>query len=201
MINCLKLIVFILLVQVSTVCANVTGENAEAHLWKGISEGRYFVIMRHAIAPGIGDPEEFSLYSCKTQRNLSEIGVQQARRIGERFRANGVMSAEIYSSQWCRCRDTAKYLDLGTVNDLVVLNSFFRDFALRDSRAEGLLNWLRNYSQSQATGHAISKPLVLVTHQVNISALLGVGTASGEMVVFKLDDEGNPEVTGSIFTQ
>lgn len=201
MIYCLKILAAILLFQASAAATNTTGTEAEAHLWKGVSEGRYFIIMRHAIAPGVGDPEEFSLVNCKTQRNLSEIGVQQANRIGNRFRANGILSAEIYASQWCRCQDTAKHLGLGVVNDLSDLNSFFRDFALRDSRINGLLDWLRNYSQSETSGNTISKPLVLVTHQVNISALLGVGVTSGEMVIFALNSEGSPEVKGSIVTQ
>jgi len=196
----LKLAVTTLLFQISVAAADVTGAETEAHLWKGVLEGRYYAIIRHAFAPGIGDPEEFALFDCETQRNLSEEGILQAKRIGDRFRANGVLSAEVFTSQWCRCQDTANHLNLGATYDLTVLNSFFRDFEHRDSRTNGLLKWLRNYSQVQKTSSSQSKSLVLVTHQVNISALLGVGTTSGEMVVFHLNSEGEPEVKGSIVT-
>ncbi len=192
-------IVFIFLPVLSSVADGTTAET-EAHLWEGISEGRYYVAMRHALAPGFGDPEGFALHQCETQRNLSEVGVQQANRIGDRFRENGITSALVYTSQWCRCQDTARHLGLGDVRDLAALNSFFRDFELRDSRTNEILEWLQNHVQTTANSGPESKPLVLVTHQVNISALLGVGATSGEMVVFGINNEGDPEVKGSIVT-
>src|SRR5688500_16468822 len=87
----------------------------EAELFEALRTGRAAALLRHALAPGIGDPAEFRLDDCATQRNLSAAGRDQARAIGERLRAQGITQAEVYSSQWCRCLETARLLDLGAV--------------------------------------------------------------------------------------
>ncbi len=74
-------------------------------------------MVRHAIAPGNGDPPNFNIGDCSTQRNLDDSGRTQARRIGRWLRSNGIKSARIYSSQWCRCLETAKLIDLGSVQE------------------------------------------------------------------------------------
>ena len=84
----------------------------EAALWKALRDGGHVALMRHAIAPGVGDPAGFRLDDCTTQRKLSAQGRAQARAIGERFRANGITTAAVFSSQWCRCLDTARELAL-----------------------------------------------------------------------------------------
>ena len=100
-----------LLLPIAAACA----ETDEAALWAALREGGHVALMRHAIAPGVGDPAGFRLDDCTTQRKLSAQGRAQARAIGERFRANGIATAAVFSSQWCRCLDTARELALGEV--------------------------------------------------------------------------------------
>ncbi len=90
------------------------------------------VLMRHAIAPGTGDPNEFRLDDCSTQRNLSAEGREQARQAGEQFRKRKIPIKQVLSSQWCRCLETAKLLNLGEVKPEPALNSFFRDYSTED---------------------------------------------------------------------
>jgi hypothetical protein len=97
----------------------------EAALWAALRDGGHVALIRHALAPGTGDPPEFRVEDCRTQRNLSPAGRAQARAIGERFRANGIGTAAVFSSQWCRCLDTARALALGEVTPFAGLNSFF----------------------------------------------------------------------------
>lgn len=165
-------------------------KSSDQKLWQALSGGAAFAIMRHAIAPGNGDPANFQVGDCKTQRNLSERGREQARRSGRMMRANGISQAIIYTSQWCRCRETARLLDVGKPIDLPSLNSFYETYERRDSQTAALKSWLRK--------RGTSGPLILVTHQVNISALTGQGTASGEIVFVTADATGRYSVLGSI---
>lgn len=150
------------------------------------------VMIRHAIAPGTGDPESFKLGDCTTQRNLSAAGRAQAVRIGDLFRANGINEARVYSSQWCRCLDTARLMALGPVEELAAINSFFRDFDRQDSQTRQLAEWLGRQNPD--------KLLLLVTHQVNITAFTGVFPSSGDLVFIKVHSEGEVEVIGTIPT-
>jgi phosphohistidine phosphatase SixA len=159
-----------------------------------LDEGGYVVMLRHALAPGVGDPANFRLDDCATQRNLSEDGRAQARRLGERLRAQGIDQAEVYSSQWCRCLETAELLDLGPVAELPALNSFFSRRADREPALEALRAFLARLPED-------GPPVILVTHQVTISAIAGRGTASGEAVVLKADGTGQPPVVGRIDPQ
>jgi phosphohistidine phosphatase SixA len=156
-----------------------------------LDEGGYVVMLRHARAPGTGDPEHFRLGDCATQRNLDEAGRAQARRLGARLRAAGIASAEVYSSQWCRCLETAALLDLGPVEELPALNSFHGRPADRQPRLEALREFL--------AGLPADGPLViLVTHQVTIAAITGQGAVSGEAVVLEADGSAEPEILGRI---
>ncbi len=168
-------------------------ETTEERLWDALRSKNHFALIRHALAPGTGDPPEFTLGRRETQRNLSREGREQAKRIGDLFRANGISEARVYSSQWYRCLDTAELLDLGPVNPLPALNSFFQNFEQKDASTESLRRWLSDQE--------MDKPLVLVTHQVNITALLGVYASSGEIVVVKKDAQGGLKVLGSIETR
>ncbi|WP_455197773.1 histidine phosphatase family protein [Kaarinaea lacus] len=162
----------------------------EAALWSALRSGGHVALMRHALAPGTGDPPEFSIVDCSTQRNLSEEGRLQAKRIGDRFRANGIESASVYSSQWCRCVDTAELLGLGLVKELPILNSFYLDFERRQPQTQKLQEWIASQNLDQ--------PTVLVTHQVNINALTNVYTSSGEMVIVRRNEAGEIAVVGNI---
>jgi phosphohistidine phosphatase SixA len=156
-----------------------------------LDEGGYVVMLRHALAPGVGDPANFRLHDCATQRNLSEEGRAQARRLGERLRAHGIDQAKVYSSQWCRCLETAELLDLGPVAELPALNSFFSRRADREPTLEALRAFLSGLPED-------GPPVILITHQVTISAITGRGTASGEAIVLKADGTGQPQVVGTI---
>lgn len=174
------------ILAVSTALAQQPSDDA---LWRALEGGSAFAIMRHAVAPGTGDPAHIDLADCATQRNLSEEGRNQARSIGADFSRNGIEEAVVMSSAWCRCQDTAALLGLGPVQTLPVLNSFFSERQVADERTADLKTWL--------AGYAGEKPLILVTHQVNITALTGVYPTSGEVVVFRLGDNGEIDVLGS----
>lgn len=165
--------------------------HASDKLYAAIREGRAIAMMRHAIAPGGGDPSGFKLDDCSTQRNLSQEGRDQAKRIGDTFKANGITEAEILSSQWCRCVDTANLLGLGSIKELPALNSFFEARQLGPSQTEELRKYLMQRTSN--------KPLILVTHQVNITGLTGEFASSGEAIVFTIDAQGEVTVLGSLF--
>lgn len=165
----------------------------EVALWQALKSGGHVALLRHAVAPGTGDPAEFTIGDCSTQRNLSDEGRAQARRIGERFRANGIDQALVFSSQWCRCLDTSELLELGPVTELPTLNSFFRRFERQEPQTTRLKEWL---SQQDLSGVH-----VLVTHQVNITALTGVYPSSGELVVARPSASGDLSVIGTIETK
>lgn len=165
---------------------------AEAAIWQALREGGHVVLMRHAIAPGTGDPANFALGDCATQRNLSAEGRAQAARIGARFRENGITSADVYASEWCRAHDTAKLLVLGSVSPLPALNSFFGRADRENAQTRALRDWLSKQN--------LERPLVLVTHQVNITALTGVYPASGEVVVIRRGSAGRYPVMGTLRT-
>jgi hypothetical protein len=110
------------------------GAEEQAALWSELGSGNHFAMLRHAIAPGTGDPPGFDLNNCRTQRNLSEEGRIQSRLIGQRFRDQGLSEVLVFSSQWCRCLETAKLLNLGEVEELPTLNSFFADFSREEEQ-------------------------------------------------------------------
>ena len=151
-------------------------------------KGRAVALIRHATAPGLGDPLGFRISDCTTQRNLSQEGRDQARRIGEFFREKGVKETSVYSSQWCRCLETARLLALGPVKELPALNSFFEDRSTEESQTKQL----RKFILSLSAG----KPVIMVTHQVNITALTDIVPSSGEIIIFQLTQDGQGKVLG-----
>lgn len=167
-------------------------ETNEERLWDALRSPNHFAMLRHALAPGTGDPSNFTLGRRETQRNLSQEGRNQAKRIGDLFRVHGIDKSQVFTSEWYRCQDTAELLDLGPVNTLSALNSFFQNYEQQGAKTESLKLWL---SQQE-----IDEPLVLVTHQVNITALIGVYASSGEIVVVKRGAQGELKVLGSIKT-
>lgn len=158
-------------------------------LWAGLRAGTHVALMRHAQAPGVGDPSGFRLDDCRTQRNLSAQGKRQAARTGALFREHGIARATVYSSQWCRCLDTAAGLGLGPVTPEPALNSFFQNGGREKAQTELVLGLIGS--------HPSGTPLVLVTHQVNITALVGGYVESGEIVVVSTRD-GTLELAGRI---
>jgi len=161
-------------------------------LWSSLRSEGHVALLRHAIAPGTGDPPNFALGECSTQRNLSDGGRDQAARIGERLRANGIVTARVFSSQWCRCFETARLLGLGPVEELPILNSFFQRYERRDGQTQALEQWLADQE--------LDRLLVLVTHRVNITALTGVYPSSGELVIVRRSEDSKISVVGTIET-
>lgn len=149
------------------------------------------LIVRHALAPGVGDPPNLQLDDCSTQRNLNDAGRAQARALGARLMAAGVTQASVYSSEWCRCRETAQLLALGPVEPLQALNSFF---GRPDAQVETLAA-LRGFLARLPTDGA---PVVLVTHQVTVSGLTGRGTPAGSGSIFQLNGTDSPQWLGVI---
>lgn len=149
--------------------------------WAQLKQGGNIVLMRHAqTVPGIGDPRGFRLDDCATQRNLSAEGRADAMRIGAAFRARAIPVAEVLSSRWCRCVDTAK-IAFGKARPATMLDSVFND---RERSDEEKLTELYNFLAQRPVSRG---NLVLVTHALNISALTGASVASGEMLVVRLD--------------
>jgi phosphohistidine phosphatase SixA len=148
--------------------------------------------LRHALAPGVGDPQNFNVEDCSTQRNLSEEGQRQAVRIGKKIRDSGIKAPRVLSSQWCRCLETAELLGFENIQDFSALNSFFENFDLKDKQTVALEGWLKKQK--------LNNHIVLVTHQVNIASITGVSPVSGEMVVMRFDVNNKLVTVGTVMT-
>ena len=152
-----------------------------------LKEGKKLIFIRHAIAPGNGDPDNFNIKDCSTQRNLNKKGIKQSKKIGQFFKANKIKIDKILSSEWCRCKDTAKYAfeNFKTFN---ALNSFYDErFAANETKQ---INDLKNYIKSWES----DKNLVFITHYVVISSIFNTGTSSGEIIV----SDKNFNILGSV---
>ena len=134
------------------------------------------IFMRHALAPGFGDPYNFIKEDCSTQRNLNNIGRLQARFIGSYLKASKIKFSEILTSEWCRCIDTTKELNLGKWETFSGLNSFFQGHEKKDQVMNKLQKKLDSLDNSDL--------VLFITHQVNITEQTGVMPKSGEMVLY-----------------
>jgi len=168
----LRFLVFCLLILAAGPA--VAEESAALAALRG---GGTVALLRHALAPGTGDPSGFRIDDCATQRNLDPAGRQQAEDIGRLLRDSGVDVSVVRTSRWCRARDTARLLDVGPVEEAAYLDSFFSDRSTASAQTEDLRR-----SVVEWTGPGV---LILVTHQVNITALTGIVPRSGEMVVLR----------------
>ena len=134
------------------------------------------IFLRHALAPGFGDPNNFTKKDCSTQRNLNSEGRLQARLIGHYLKASTISFSEILTSEWCRCIDTTKELNIGNWEIFSGLNSFYEGHVNKDKVMEELRNKLDSLGKSDL--------VLLVTHQVVILEQTGVAPRSGEMVLY-----------------
>ncbi|MBD2151232.1 histidine phosphatase family protein [Pseudanabaena sp. FACHB-1277] len=159
--------------------------------WSALRGKGKVVLMRHAIAPGTGDPEQFKIDDCSTQRNLSEEGRAQARQAGAEFRKRRIPIQQVLSSQWCRCLETAKLLNLGEVKPEPALNSFFRDRSTEDAQTIQTRRLIVEHQQQDGV-------VVMVTHQVNITALTGIVPRSGAAVVVQANTAGDVTVIAEL---
>ena len=141
-----------------------------------LEEGGKLIFIRHAYAPGSGDPINFNLNDCSTQRNLSEKGKKQAEYIGEFFKNNNIKIDKVLSSEWCRCKETAK-IAFKNFSTNSFLNSFYSSkFAKnKDKQITALNDYINKFKGNDN--------LILVTHYVLISEVLNYGPSSGEIVV------------------
>ena len=152
-----------------------------------LEEGGKLIFIRHAYAPGGGDPDNFDIKDCSTQRNLNQTGIDQAKRIGQFFRDNKISIDLVLSSEWCRCKDTAKNA-FENYNTFNALNSFFSSkFAKnRNKQMKDLKSFVKSWNSK--------KNIVFVTHYVVISEALNTTVSSGEIIVA----DKNYKVIGSI---
>lgn len=164
-----------------------------ADAWAALREPGSVVIMRHALAPGEGGQETFVLDDCSTQRNLNQKGRDQARAIGAAFRRHEIAVDRILTSQWCRCEETSRLLDLAPVETFPPLNYVSRDSSSAEVKIEKLRSFL--------AGLPDDKRIVMVTHQVTISMLTGAYPYSGEAFVIQVADDGKVTVRGSIMIE
>jgi phosphohistidine phosphatase SixA len=141
-----------------------------------LKKGGKLIFIRHAYAPGGGDPDNFDINNCDTQRNLNDVGKQQAKKIGAYFKNNNIFIDKIYSSEWCRCKETAQIaFDKYEVKNF--LNSFFSPMFVKnkDSQMIELKNFIKNHDSKQN--------IILLTHYVVIQETLNYSSNSGEIIV------------------
>jgi phosphohistidine phosphatase SixA len=176
----------LILATLATLLFAIAPSAATEAAWAKLAGGGHVILMRHAIAPGTGDPANFTIGDCSTQRNLSAEGRSQAQRIGARFAAKGVGIDKVLTSQWCRCIDTARLaFPRMTPVEEPILNSFFADRSTEAVQTEDLKQLIRDVA-ANGGGNA-----VFVTHQVNITALTGIVPRQGEAIIVRPDPNGD----------
>jgi len=156
-----------------------------SELSEALKKSDHVLLMRHALAPGVGDPAGYTLQDCKTQRNLDATGRAQAQKIGQWLKAQGVREALVFSSAWCRCKETAERLDFGAPVHEPSLNSFFDDMRQGPQSKLSLQKFIAAQLKNKG-----SKALILVTHHVNIAEFMGENVGSGDMVLVKVNAAG-----------
>ena len=169
----LRTLIFILLTSltfINNISSNELG-------WNYLKEGGYYVFIRHALAPGNGDPVNFELEDCSTQRNLNQQGIDQSIRIGEEFRNKAIPISRVLTSQWCRCKDTAFYAFNNFV-EFSDLNSTYSSKFQQNKfdQISSLINYINNTDLKK-------KNEIFVTHYVIIGALTNYYPDSAEIVI------------------
>ena len=160
-------------------------QQAIASLVNDLQDGQHVLLVRHADAPGYGDPAGYVIGQCSTQRNLGDYGKRQAKAIGAWLTNQGIQKAEVFSSPWCRCVDTANLLNKGSVKTEASLGSFFDNMNLEKKQTKALETFIKNELAKQSKA-----PLILVTHHVNIEAYTGKVVGVGDMVLVKVGKNG-----------
>ena len=179
----MKFLKFILILFISL--TTLVKADSKKNIIENLKEGGKLIFIRHAYAPGGGDPENFNIYDCSTQRNLSESGRIQSRKIGNFFTENKIKIEKVYSSEWCRCKETAS-LAFENFKTKSFLNSFFSSkFAQnKNSQMSDFQKFLLDWDEKTN--------LIFVTHYVVISEILDYPSSSGEIVIsnknFKIID-------------
>tara|TARA_B100000886_G_scaffold306619_1_gene239082 strand:+ start:26 stop:580 length:555 start_codon:yes stop_codon:yes gene_type:complete len=167
----INLIIFFL-ISIFFIDQAYSNENIISHL----KEGNKIIFIRHALAPGSGDPENIDLNDCKTQRNLNIKGINQSKKIGNFFKNNNIKFVKVLSSEWCRCKDTALHA-FSKYKTFSALNSFYdqKFYKNKNKQINELKRFIKKWNKNEN--------LILVTHYVVIMELLGVSSNSGEVIV------------------
>ena len=170
----MKLIKFLIIIFISL--PSTIKADSNENLINKLKEGGKLIFIRHAIAPGGGDPKNFDINECNTQRNLDNNGKAQAKEIGNYFSRNKILIDKIISSEWCRCKETA-LLAFNKFETKSFLNSFYSSKFIKnkDQQMKELKMYIKNWKSK--------KNLVLVTHYVVISEIFDYSPSSGEIVI------------------
>jgi phosphohistidine phosphatase SixA len=174
----MKLIKFFLLILLSF---NISVKaNSNDKIQNLLKEGKKLIFIRHAVAPGGGDPVDFDILRCETQRNLSKEGIAQSKNIGKFFSENKIKIDKVLSSEWCRCKQTAHYA-FNKYETKSFLNSFFSEkfSSNKDQQIKELKEYIQNWNSKEN--------LVLITHFVVISEILDISVTSGEIIITNKD--------------
>ena len=187
----------LILATVFSLLFSLTAQSSLANellIWdklQGSAPKGYVLLMRHSYAPGVGDPDNFKLNDCSTQRNLSDVGRQDAKDVGEWLQRREIKIFRVETSRWCRAKETAQLLGLGKVRLNKNLDSLFEEAdALNHPQTAAVRKQIQNHRNKTGL-------LVLVGHYVNIAALTGVGVASGEGILIKASAQGEFKVFGA----
>ena len=170
----MKFIKFFIIIFIAL--TSLVKADLDKNLTNELKDGGKLIFIRHAYAPGGGDPKDFNLNDCSTQRNLNKEGIIQAKKIGKFFEKSQIKIEEVLSSEWCRCKETA-YLSFKNFKTKVFLNSFYSSkFSKnKNKQIKDLKRYIKNFQSK--------KNLILVTHYVVISEVLDYPPASGEIVI------------------
>jgi len=172
----ISLLLKVLILSLFSIHSHSHSHSSEQN-WKPAQEGNKVILIRHSLAPGGGDPTGFKIDDCKTQRNLNRAGINQSKKIGKLFKKNKVPIDQVLSSQWCRCKDTAKYA-FKSYKEFTALNSTFQSPYNKNEpkQLKELYNFVKKWDGE-------GKNLVLVTHYSIITAITTVSPSSGEIII------------------
>ena len=184
----MKIIKFLLIIFIS-INTSIKADSKQT-LIKELKKGGKLIFIRHAYAPGGGDPNNFNIKDCTTQRNLNDYGRKQAKKIGAFFKNNNIPINKIYSSEWCRCKETA-LIAFSKFEKKFFLNSFFSPkFSMnKDPQIENLKNFIKDRN--------VKDNIIFVTHYVVISEVINYSSDSGEIII--LDE--NYDMLGNVITR
>jgi len=174
-----------ILTLIFTLSGLVFAPQVNAVLAEDLKDGQHVLLMRHADAPGYGDPPGYVISQCFTQRNLGDYGKRQAKAIGVWLTNQSIQKADVFSSPWCRCLDTANLLNKGPIKIEPSLGSFFDNMSLEKNQTKELEGFIKGQLAKQSKA-----PLILVTHHVNIEAYTGKVVGVGDMVLVRVNKNG-----------
>lgn len=183
----MKLRLFFFIIIYTLLFTHSKFSTAQSDLASKLNDGNHVLLMRHADAPGYGDPKNYQISQCSTQRNLGDLGRKQAKNTGDWLSSQGIEQAKVYSSPWCRCLDTAALLNKGAVKKEAALGSFFDDMSQAKRQTDELVKLIAVERKQNP-----NMPIIMVTHHVNIQSYVGMVVNSGDMVLVKVDPTGKP---------